>query len=136
MLWRLGMLLRRRVAALRRAYGLGNCGDDRKGTKLLMGPNVEKLNDWMIGTTCVSCEGGSDSSASGVRATAWQVAWLAAATNEGVQLWTVPAGWRWPEQWARAATWLLRPPGGGEVRCHLHRTSPWPWPCPCPCPRP
>ena len=35
-----------------RLLGIGNCGDDKKGTAMLMGPNVAVVNEWIISETC------------------------------------------------------------------------------------
>jgi hypothetical protein len=39
-----------------RYLGLGNCGDDKSGAKLLMGPNIDTMNGWMEESNgCLDC---------------------------------------------------------------------------------
>ena len=39
-----------------RPFGIGNCGDDKSGTKKLMGPNIDTINDWIDGDECLDVE--------------------------------------------------------------------------------
>ena len=39
-----------------RLLGLGNCGDDKSGTKLLMGPNIDTINGWIDSDCCVDVD--------------------------------------------------------------------------------